>query len=140
MQQGQPGQNASRFELAEAGREHVRRHSKVALQISIALRSAEQPLHYEQGPPRSDDIEGRGKVAMSRLLADDSDLGDERSYLTRTVPAGVVQGLTTAVRGEPSAAARSAAMVTGLAAAGAGAAVELATGAIERGRARRARR
>jgi len=37
------GQNAGRLEFAQAGREHVRRHSKVALQIAVALRPVEQP-------------------------------------------------------------------------------------------------
>ena len=63
MPEGQTGQDAGRFELAQAGREHVRRHSEVALQIAVALRPVEQPLHDEQGPPCSDDVEGRGEVA-----------------------------------------------------------------------------
>src|SRR4051794_38762822 len=43
----QTGQYAGRFELAQAGREHVRRHSEVALQIAVALRPVEQPLDDE---------------------------------------------------------------------------------------------
>ena len=57
------GQNAGRLEFAQAGREHVRRHSKVALQIAVSLRSVEQPLHDQQSPSCADDVEGRGKVA-----------------------------------------------------------------------------
>ena len=52
-----------RFELAQAGREHVRRYSEIALQITIALWPVEQPLHDQQRPPCSHDIEGRGEVA-----------------------------------------------------------------------------
>jgi hypothetical protein len=61
--EGQAGQYAGGLELAQAGREHVGRHSEVALQIAVALWPVEQPLHDEQGPPCSDDVEGRGEVA-----------------------------------------------------------------------------
>ena len=61
--QGQAGQYVGRFELAQAGREHVRRYSEIALQITIALWPVEQPLHDQQRPPCSHDIEGRGEVA-----------------------------------------------------------------------------
>lgn len=60
--QWQTGQNAGRFQFTQAGREHIGWYSEVALQIAIALRPVEQPLHDEQGPPRSDDVEGRSKV------------------------------------------------------------------------------
>ena len=63
MPEGQTGQYTGRFELAQAGCEHVRRHSEVALQIAVPLRPFEQPFHDEQGPPCSDDVEGRGEVA-----------------------------------------------------------------------------
>jgi hypothetical protein len=63
VSKGQTGQHASRFELAQACREDVRRHAEVALQITVPLRPIEQPLHDEQGPPCSDDVEGRGEVA-----------------------------------------------------------------------------
>ncbi|MDF9749607.1 hypothetical protein M2428_001044 [Arthrobacter sp. ES3-54] len=65
MPEGQTGQYPGRFELTQAGRKNVRRHSEVALQIAVALRPVEQPLHDEQGPPCSNDIEGRGEVAHS---------------------------------------------------------------------------
>jgi len=61
--EGQTGQHAGCFELAQAGREYVRRYSKVALQIAVSLRPVEQPLHDEQSPSCADDVEGRGKVA-----------------------------------------------------------------------------
>ncbi|MBP2264745.1 hypothetical protein J3A64_000209 [Pseudarthrobacter sp. PvP004] len=61
--EGQAGQYASGLELAQSGRENVGRHSEVALQIAVALWPVEEPLHDEQGPPRSDDVEGRGEAA-----------------------------------------------------------------------------
>ena len=36
-----------------------------ALQVAVALWPVEQPFHDEQGPPCSDDVEGRGEVAHS---------------------------------------------------------------------------
>ena len=61
--EGQTGQHAGCFELAQAGREYVRRYSKVALQIAVSLRPVEQPLYDEQGPSWANDVEGRGEVA-----------------------------------------------------------------------------
>ena len=60
---GDAGQHAGRFELAQPSGEHVGRHAEVALQVAVALRPVEQPLDDEQGPPCSDDVEGRGEVA-----------------------------------------------------------------------------
>lgn len=59
----QAGQDAGRLELAQTGREHVRGHSELALQITVALRPVEQPLHDEQGPAGSDDVESCSQVA-----------------------------------------------------------------------------
>ena len=56
-------QNTGRFKFAQAGGEHIRAHSKVTLQMSVALRSVEQPLDDKEGPPCADDVEGRGQVA-----------------------------------------------------------------------------
>ena len=61
--EGEAGQDASRFELAQARRKHVRPHPEVSLQIPVPLRSVEQPLHDEESPPCSDDFEGSGEVA-----------------------------------------------------------------------------
>ena len=61
--EGQTGKHAGRFELAQTGREYVRRHPEVALQIAISLRPVKQPLHDEQGPPCSNDVKGRGEAA-----------------------------------------------------------------------------
>jgi GT2 family glycosyltransferase len=63
--------------------------------------------------------EGAGKVELSAHLAGDSDLGDERAYLLRTVPAAFVRDL---VGGRPS---RAAAILAGVAAAAGGGAVSL---------------
>lgn len=69
--------------------------------------------------------EGRGKVAMSRLSGRDS-LGSERTYLRRTVPLAVAQGLLAAARGtDPRGAAKAGAVVAAMVAAGAGGLVEL---------------
>jgi len=61
--EGQTVQDPRRFELAQARGEHIRPCSEVALQIPVALGTVEQSLHDEQGPPWSDDVEGRGEVA-----------------------------------------------------------------------------
>lgn len=61
--EGETGQHAGGFELAQAGREYVRRHAEVALQVAVALRPVQQSLHDEQSPPGSDNIEGRREVA-----------------------------------------------------------------------------
>lgn len=63
VSEGQSLQDAGCFELAQAGSEHVRAHSEVTLQITVSLRPLEQSLHDEEGPPRSDDLEGGGEVA-----------------------------------------------------------------------------
>ena len=72
MPEGKTGQYAGRFELAQAGREHVRWYSEVALQIAVALRPVEQPLHDEQCPPGSDDVEGRTKIYESMVKGENT--------------------------------------------------------------------
>jgi GT2 family glycosyltransferase len=63
--------------------------------------------------------EGAGKVELSAHLGEESDLGDERSYLTRTLPRAVARELRKAeVR-------RALAIVAGVTLAAAGAAVSL---------------
>jgi GT2 family glycosyltransferase len=71
--------------------------------------------------------EGRGKIAMSRLLPADQGLRMERDYLRRTLPRAVRHGLRDAVTGRDSnGAGRAGAVVLGVLAAGVGAALELA--------------
>jgi GT2 family glycosyltransferase len=76
--------------------------------------------------------EGRGKVQMARLLDDSSSLGAERSYVTRTLPRGLLRDLSGAVRvpgaGQPTRAghaARAGTVVAAVAAAALGGAVEI---------------
>jgi hypothetical protein len=60
--------------------------------------------------------EGRGKAIISGLVGLDSGLASERTYTTRTLPAGVVRNLAAAVRGrDPRPLGRAAAIVAGLA-------------------------
>lgn len=66
--------------------------------------------------------EGRGKVELDDLAGEDDVLADERSYLTRTLPAGVRDGVVDAVRGDAAGLARAGAILVGVAAAGVGAA------------------
>jgi glucosyl-dolichyl phosphate glucuronosyltransferase len=70
--------------------------------------------------------EGRGKVEMSRKLADQRDLASEGDYLRRTLPAGVARHLRAGVR-QPRGTdlARAGSIVAGTAAAAAGGAVSL---------------
>jgi GT2 family glycosyltransferase len=63
--------------------------------------------------------EGAGKIELSAHLGDDSDLGDERRYLLRTLPVAFLRDLVTRRW------ARAGAALVGVAAAGAGAAVAL---------------
>ncbi|MHB1570664.1 MAG: glycosyltransferase family 2 protein [Solirubrobacteraceae bacterium] len=71
--------------------------------------------------------EGAGKVEMSAQLADDRDLSDERSYLLRTLPLAILHDVRTGnLR-------RALAILAGVAAAAAGAAVSLARAAQPRG-------
>ena len=63
--------------------------------------------------------EGAGKVELSTHLREDSDLGEERSYLLRVLPLGIVRNLAA---GKP---ARALAIVAGAAVAGIGAAASL---------------
>ncbi|MBK6873721.1 MAG: glycosyltransferase [Kineosporiaceae bacterium] len=66
--------------------------------------------------------EGRGKVELDDLSGEDDVLADERSYLTRTLPAGIRDGVVDAVRGDAAGLARAGAIAVGVAAAGIGAA------------------
>jgi GT2 family glycosyltransferase len=68
-------------------------------------------------------LEGAGKIHMSRLLGDDSDLGMEYQYLLRVIPAGILRAL------RETRVARAAAMILGILAAGAGASVGILMGA-----------
>jgi GT2 family glycosyltransferase len=74
--------------------------------------------------------EGRGKVAMRRIIHDRQALGPERGYL-RSLPPAMWRGLTDAVSGrDRQGAPRAGAVLAGMAAAGAGAAVELIWGVL----------
>ena len=70
--------------------------------------------------------EGAGKIELSAHLGDDRDLGDERSYLTRTLPRAFVRDL---VSGQFR---RAMAIVAGVTLAAAGGAVSLARAAATR--------
>jgi glucosyl-dolichyl phosphate glucuronosyltransferase len=64
--------------------------------------------------------EGLSKAMVTRSVGVRDGLSAERSYTTRTLPAGVARGLAAAVRGEVSGLTRSAAIVAGLGATGFG--------------------
>jgi len=64
--------------------------------------------------------EGLSKAMVTRSVGMRDALSTERSYSARTLPAGVVHGIAAAVRGDPAGLGRSAAIVAGLGAAGAG--------------------
>lgn len=70
--------------------------------------------------------EGAGKVELSAHLGDDRDLGDERSYLLRTLPLGIARGLRTGKL------TRALAIVAGACAAAVGAAVSIISAALPR--------
>jgi len=72
--------------------------------------------------------EGRGKIAMSRLLGSDGSLGAEGDYVRRTLPKGVRRGFARAVRhGELIGIARAGAIVVGAGASAVGAGREILT-------------
>jgi GT2 family glycosyltransferase len=74
--------------------------------------------------------EGRGKIAMNRLVPGRQTLGPERSYL-RSLPRAVWRGIADAVRGrDPLGVRRAGAVLAGLAAAGAGAVIEFSVGVV----------
>ncbi|MBV9195541.1 MAG: glycosyltransferase family 2 protein [Solirubrobacterales bacterium] len=58
--------------------------------------------------------EGLSKAVVARSVGSDAALESERSYVTRTLPAGVTRGLADAVRGDRSGVARSGAILAGL--------------------------
>ena len=69
--------------------------------------------------------EGRGKVQLARLLDGRRSLSSERDYLRKTVPQAILRGLSGTLRGQGAAhAARSGAVLAGVAAAAAGGAIE----------------
>lgn len=59
--------------------------------------------------------EGYSKGLIARLVGVDQGLASERRYATRTLPAGVLRGLASALRGDIHGLARSAAIIAGLA-------------------------
>jgi GT2 family glycosyltransferase len=59
--------------------------------------------------------EGISKAIVSRLAGSDAALASERSYTTRTLPAGVARALREGLSGNPGAFARAAAIIGGLA-------------------------
>ena len=64
--------------------------------------------------------EGLSKAMVTRKVGMRDGLSAERSYSSKTLPAGVARGIAAAVRGDPAGLGRSAAIVAGLGAAGAG--------------------
>ena len=69
-------------------------------------------------------LEGRGKLEMARLLGGQEKLQNERDYLRRTLPSGILAGLWAATRhGEISGLLKAGAMVAGILAAAVGATV-----------------
>ena len=64
--------------------------------------------------------EGLSKVAVARRVGSDAALASERSYVVRTLPAGVWRGLADAARGDRSGLARAGAIACGLAITAAG--------------------
>jgi len=66
--------------------------------------------------------EGRGKVEMAHLLGRQEKLQDERDYMLRTLPSGMLAGLWAAIRhGDMSGLLRAGAIASGIIAAGIGA-------------------
>lgn len=65
-------------------------------------------------------LQGWGKAAMARMDGFGESTSMERSYASRTLPAGIRRGLTDVLRGDIYGAARSASIVVGLGAALAG--------------------
>jgi GT2 family glycosyltransferase len=58
--------------------------------------------------------EGQSKATITRTVGRGSGLASERAYATRTLPAGIFNGLASLVRGDPWGAARALAIVAGL--------------------------
>jgi len=58
--------------------------------------------------------EGISKAQVTANVGSTDGLASERSYATRTLPAGVIKGVTDALRGRPSGLARAGAIVAGL--------------------------
>lgn len=63
MPEGQAGQDPCGLKLAEAGGQDIGRHTKIPLQIAVALWSVKQPLDDEQRPPRPDNVKGSSQAA-----------------------------------------------------------------------------
>ena len=64
--------------------------------------------------------EGLSKAMVTRMVGMRDGLSAERSYSSKALPTGVARGAAAAVHGDPAGLGRSAAIVTGLGAAGAG--------------------
>ncbi|HXT89766.1 MAG TPA: glycosyltransferase family 2 protein [Trebonia sp.] len=64
--------------------------------------------------------EGRGKAGLAALNGPAASTSQERGYAARVLPKGIARGLRDVLRGDLAGAARSAAIIAGLAAAGAG--------------------
>jgi glucosyl-dolichyl phosphate glucuronosyltransferase len=64
--------------------------------------------------------EGLSKAMVTRSVGVRDGLSAERSYSSRTLPAGIARGIAAGVRGDPAGLGRSAAIVAGLGAAGTG--------------------
>ena len=60
--------------------------------------------------------EGISKARMTAMVGSGDGLSSERSYVTRTLPLGILQGMADLLRGRPSGFGRAAAIIAGLAA------------------------
>jgi glycosyltransferase involved in cell wall biosynthesis len=60
-------------------------------------------------------FEGRSKAQLTRMVGRSVGLASERRYAMRTLPAGVLRGVSEAFRGDPSGLWRAAAIMAGLA-------------------------
>ncbi|GAA4166323.1 hypothetical protein GCM10022286_30810 [Gryllotalpicola daejeonensis] len=83
MFEGQAAQDSGGLELTQTGREDVRRHPELALQIAVALRPVEQPLRDKQRPSCADDLEGCAETARAGVVTPLVDTGP----VTRAVAA-----------------------------------------------------
>jgi glucosyl-dolichyl phosphate glucuronosyltransferase len=64
--------------------------------------------------------EGISKALLTSYVGSADGLSAERSYVTRTLPLGVIRGITDSLRGDPTGLGRAGAIVAGLSATAAG--------------------
>jgi len=120
----------SRIEKNAAGGEEtdlcirLRAHRDGGVVLFDPAASVEHIVPAERGDPRyyfsRSFAEGRSKAALSTLVGSESGLEAERTYVRRTLPAGVFRYLGEALRGDPAGVGRAAMIVLGLSATVAG--------------------